>query len=188
MITGGREASMVLPGQSLLVHEGESAVSDAVTTDQEGPAVSVRRPPDGDPTQHGRLETIARDAMNAHGIGPDATLTLLNVSENATYAVDDPATSERTVLRVHRPGYHTRTAIESELAWTAALRAEHVVSTPEALPALDGTLVAVGRHPDGEQRHAVRFAWVPGQEPAGLRLLDDFRALGAITARLHAHA
>lgn len=163
-------------------------MSDAVTTGQDDPAVPVRRPPDGDPARHARLEAIARDALRAHGIDADATLTLLNVSENATYTVDDPATGERSVLRLHRPGYHSRTAIDSELAWIAALRAGHVVSTPEVLPTAEGELVAVGRHPDGERRHAVRFAWVPGQQPAGVRLVDDFRALGAITARLHAHA
>jgi Ser/Thr protein kinase RdoA (MazF antagonist) len=152
--------------------------------------VPGQRPPDGDPARHDVLEAIARDALRSHGIGPDATLTLLNVSENATYAVDDPATGERCVLRVHRPGYHSRRAIESELAWIAALRAEHVVSTPEVLPTREGDLVCIGRDLErgGEQRHVVRFAWVPGQEPAGLRLVDDFRALGAVTARLHAHA
>ena len=147
-----------------------------------------RRPPDGDPAQHTRLEAIARDALRAHGIGPDASVTLLNVSENATYAVDDPVLGQRSVLRVHRPGYHTRTSIESELAWIAALREEHVVAVPELLPTLCGDHVTVGTHPDGEQRHAVRFAWELGQEPAGVRLVDDFRALGVISARLHEHA
>jgi Ser/Thr protein kinase RdoA (MazF antagonist) len=151
-------------------------------------AAPERRPPDGDPSRHTRLEVIARDALRGHGVGPDATLTLLNVSENATFAVDDPASGERTVLRVHRPGYHSRTAIESELAWITALRAQGLVSTPQVLPALDGDLVGVGRHPDGEQRQAVRFAWVPGHEPCGVGLVDDFRALGVIAARLHEHA
>ena len=163
-------------------------MSDAVTTGHDGPAMPSQRPPDGDPAQHARLEAIARDALRAHGVGPDAALTLLNISENATYAVDDPPNGERSVLRVHRPGYHTPTAIESELAWIAALREERVVAAPEVLPSLGGDLVTVGTHPDGEQRHAVRYAWVPGQEPAGVRLVDDFRALGAITARLHEHA
>jgi Ser/Thr protein kinase RdoA (MazF antagonist) len=135
-----------------------------------------------------RLEVIARDALRLHGIGPDAVLMLLGVSENATYAVDDPATGVRSVLRVHRPGYHSRTAIESELAWISAVRADRVVVTPEVLPASDGALVVVGRHPDGERRHVVRFAWVPGREPAGLRLVEDFRVLGGMAARLHTHA
>lgn len=146
------------------------------------------RTPDGDPALRHRHEAVARDALRHHGVGPDAVLTLLNISENVTYAVDDPATGGRSVLRVHRPGYHSRAAIESELAWVTALRAEGVVRTPEVLPATDGSLVVTGRHPDGEQRHAVRFAWVAGTEPAGERLVEDFAELGAITARLHRHA
>lgn len=145
------------------------------------------RTPDGDPSRHPRLAAIARSVLPAYGLDPGAGLRLLNVSENATFAVDDPVTG-RSVLRVHRPGYHSRAAIESELAWIAALRADGVVDTPAPLPTLDGRGVCVGRHPDGERRHVVRFAWVPGEEPAGVRLADDFHALGAITARLHAHA
>ena len=151
-------------------------------------------------TRSERLELIARDALRAHGIGPDARLTLLNISENATFAVDDPADPAdpidpadpagggRSVLRVHRPGYHSAAAIGSELDWIAALRAEGVVSTPPVLATASGDRVVTGRHPDGEARHTVRFAWAPGDEPRGARLVDDFRALGAITARLHLHA
>ncbi len=135
-----------------------------------------------------RLETIARDALHAYGIGADAELTLLNISENATYRVDDPVCGGRSVLRVHRPGYHSAAAIRSELAWIQALRADRVVRTPAVLPAQDGALVVSGADRSGEQRHAVRFAWVDGVEPEGERLVDDFRALGAITARLHRHA
>jgi Ser/Thr protein kinase RdoA (MazF antagonist) len=143
------------------------------------------------------LEAFARAALPAHGLPPDAPLTLLNVSENATFAVDDPASGARSVLRVHRTGYHARAAIESELAWIAALRADDVVSTPPVLAALDGSRVVTVR-PDenaapgdaaaGEERHVVRFAWVDGEEPAGERLGEDFRRLGEVTARLHAHA
>jgi Ser/Thr protein kinase RdoA (MazF antagonist) len=134
-----------------------------------------------------RLEAFARDALGAYGVGPDATLTLLNISENATYRVDDPATG-RTVLRVHRPGYHTREAIHSELAWVRALREDAVVRTPRVVPALDDSDLVVGRHEDGETRYAVMFEWVPGTEPPQDRLVEDFEELGAIAARLHGHA
>jgi Ser/Thr protein kinase RdoA (MazF antagonist) len=134
-----------------------------------------------------RLELIARDALAAYGLPEQTGLTLLNISENATFRVDDPDTGERSVLRVHRPGYHSLEAIRSELAWVQALRADGVVSTPAVLSALDGSLVAAGRHVDGERRHVVRFAWVDGVEPGGARLVDDFRVLGAIAARLHRH-
>ncbi len=56
-----------------------------------------------------RLDPVARRALVEYGVPPDAELTLLNVSENATFAVDDPATGRRTVLRVHRHGYHDAT-------------------------------------------------------------------------------
>jgi len=134
------------------------------------------------------LESFARAALPAHGLPPDAPLTLLNVSENATFAVDDPASGTRSVLRVHRTGYHAKAAIESELAWIAALRADGVVSTPPVLAALDGSHVVTVRTDEDEERHVVRFAWVDGEEPAGERLGEDFRRLGEVTARLHAHA
>lgn len=135
-----------------------------------------------------RLEQVARDALQAYGIGPRADLTLLNISENATYRVDDPGRDHPTVLRVNRPGYHTKAAIESELAWVKALRGEDVVRTPEVVRALDGEEIVIGRHDDGEQRHAVMFTWIEGTEPAEDRLVEDFVELGAITARLHVHA
>ncbi len=143
---------------------------------------------DVDATGLARLEAIARDACRHYGIGADAELVLLNISENATYQVEDPVTGRRTVLRVNRPGYHSRQAIESELAWVRALRADDIVRTAHVIHAQDDSRVVVGRHPDGEQRHAVMFEWVPGVEPPEDRLVEDFEHLGAITARLHRHA
>jgi Ser/Thr protein kinase RdoA (MazF antagonist) len=134
------------------------------------------------------LESLARQALCAFGAPPDADLTLVSLSENAVFAVDDPVTGTRSALRLHRPGYHSRRAIESELAWITALRRDGVVATPPVLPARDGSLVAAVPSGDGGSRFAVRFAWVPGVEPAGARLVEDFGTLGATAARLHAHA
>jgi Ser/Thr protein kinase RdoA (MazF antagonist) len=147
----------------------------------------VTRPPDGEPAQRRRLDLIASDALTCYPVPPGTTAALLTVSENATYAIEEPD-GARSVLRVHRPGYHSRAAIESELAWIQAVRADGVVRTPAVLPARDGAHVVTGRHPDGEWRHAVRFAWVEGDHPHSARLVDDFGELGAITARLHAHS
>jgi Ser/Thr protein kinase RdoA (MazF antagonist) len=135
-----------------------------------------------------KLEAMARAALGRYAVGPDATLTLLNISENATYRVDDPATGACSVLRVHRPDYHSRDDIESELTWVEALRENRIVRTPTVLPAVDGSRIVDGVHDDGESRHAVMFSWVPGIEPPEDRLVDDFAELGAITARLHLHA
>ena len=47
--------------------------------------------------------------------------TLINLSENHTFRIDLPR-GDRYILRVHRPGYQSPAAIDSELAWLAALR------------------------------------------------------------------
>ncbi|HTT52495.1 MAG TPA: phosphotransferase [Streptosporangiaceae bacterium] len=144
-----------------------------------------------------RVTRFAGRAARAYGCAPASTVRLLNVSENATYLVEDPGQGP-CILRVHRLGYHTQAEIESELAWMDALRAEAGVRTPRVLPAPDGQRVlalpdveeapdpAAGVEP-GSLRHCVRFEYLPGTEPAD----DDaahFAELGEITARMHRHA
>ena len=121
------------------------------------------------------------------GLSEQAEARLLNISENATFRIDDPASGRRIVVRVHRPAYHTPDEIASELAWIEALRAENIVATPAIVPVTSGAPVATFTH-EGETRHAVAFDWMEGDEPeAGAGLAAGFRDLGAISARLHAH-
>ncbi|MEM8754555.1 MAG: phosphotransferase [Pseudomonadota bacterium] len=92
------------------------------------------------------------------------------------------------ILRVHRPGYHTRAEIASELAWIGALRAEAVAPIPAPIPLSDGGWIA-GFEAAGEPRDVVAFEFMEGAEPTpDDDLSDGFRELGAISARLHAHA
>ena len=138
----------------------------------------------------GRVAGAARGALAAYNLGPDTAVTLLNVSENATFLVDDPGEG-RSVLRVHRLGYHSERAIASELAWTDALRAEAGVRTPRVLSAVDGRrIVTVPEAGAGAERHCVRFEFLPGAEPASDASDGPahFAELGEITARMHAHA
>jgi len=130
---------------------------------------------------------FARAALPAYELDPATQLSLLNVSENGTFRIDEPD-GGRSVLRVHRSGYHSIQAIRSELDWITALRADGVVTTPAYLPAPNGEVIVTSRLANGEERYVVRFAWVDGVEPTEDRLAQDFVQLGQITARLHAHA
>jgi len=140
-----------------------------------------------------RVRGCARDALAAYGGHPEASVELLNVSENATFLVSDPGAGP-SVLRVHRLGYHTEQEIASELAWMDALRAEAGVRTPRVLPAAGGRrVVTVRERGSSAVRHCVRFEFLPGAEPGGSG--DDpglttahFAELGEITARMHRHA
>ncbi len=135
-----------------------------------------------------KLEAGARGLLPAWGLSPEAGLRLLNISENATFRADDPATAAPIVIRVHRPGYHTRAEIASELAWIAALREAGTLTTPAVLDCAGGGQIAAFDL-DGTPREAVAFAFMPGDEPSPEEdLTAGFRELGAISARLHDHA
>lgn len=130
---------------------------------------------------------VAVAALARHGFAAPRP-RLINLSENATYLVDDPATGRTAVLRVHRPDYHPRRAIESELDWLTDLGATTPVTTPAVVPDRTGervTAVDVA----GATRHAVLFELLPGVAPdeAALRG-SDFETLGTITALMHRHA
>jgi len=62
------------------------------------------------------FEQFAHASLPLYALDPAAEVTLLNVSENGTFRIDDPKQG-RSVLRVHRTGYHAKEAIHSELAW-----------------------------------------------------------------------
>jgi Ser/Thr protein kinase RdoA (MazF antagonist) len=136
------------------------------------------------------LERVARCAQRAlgeFGCHPAASVRLLNVSENATYRAEDPGTGP-CILRVHRLGYHSEQEIASELAWMDALRSAAGVRTPRVLPAPDGRrIVTIADEATGQQRHCVRFEFLPGTEP-GEDSVAHFEELGEITARMHRHA
>lgn len=131
---------------------------------------------------------VAERALLNYDLAPSSSLRLLNLSENATYAVEDADTGERSILRVHRQNYHRRHEIESELDWLTALDRDSDVTVPTVLPTRDGQRVVTVDH-EGTERHVVHFAMVPGAEPDPETLtVDDFHTLGHITAALHDHA
>src|SRR5438046_492001 len=67
----------------------------------------------------GRIERAVQSSLHLWPVPANAVARLINVSENATFLVE--GTNYRSVLRVHRPGYHSRKGIQQELAWSTAL-------------------------------------------------------------------
>lgn len=135
-----------------------------------------------------RLQEFAIDAVAKFGYSLDSIISLINISENATFKVTDPSSGLKTILRIHRPFYHNKQAIQSELDWVQSLRDVQLVRTPSILPSGSGEQVILAQDSTGEQRHAVMFEFMPGMEPTEDRLVADFETLGAITARLHNQA
>jgi Ser/Thr protein kinase RdoA (MazF antagonist) len=138
--------------------------------------------------QRAVLEEVALAALRLYDIGGSPGVRLLNLSENATYAVE--GADRRYALRVHRDGYHSAAAIASELAWLVALREAGVVTTPRPIWTRDGNCIAHVGHPHlPRPRAVVLFDWETGAEPSiNDDLIQPFEQLGAVTARMHAHA
>ncbi|MBL8845927.1 MAG: phosphotransferase [Hyphomicrobium zavarzinii] len=133
------------------------------------------------------LDKLAAQSLRRFALPPDTTPTLINISENATYRLDDPATGNRWALRIHREGYHSPTAIASELAWLSALKEASAAAVPAPIAGRDGELiqsVAIDGLPS--PRNVVLFAWEAGQEPAP-NDIAGFERLGETAAHMHGH-
>ena len=132
-------------------------------------------------------DPYAQAALDPFGFSAQARLSLLSLSENATYRIDDPQDGRTAVLRVHRTGYHPPGAVASELAWLQALRRDEGLLTPAVFAAPDGReVVDVTIGP--LTRQTVLFEWLDGTEPPEEDLADKFELLGEICARMHRHS
>ena len=134
------------------------------------------------------VDRLANASLPLWPVPEGAAARLINVSENATYLVE--AERFRSILRIHRPAYHSRRGIEQELAWSRALAEDGMVLTPPPIPGVNGELVQEG-HVDGlpEPRLMVMFAFAPGRQPdENDDLVAPFERLGAISARTHIHS
>ncbi len=139
--------------------------------------------------RHAALRAIGLRAAGHYDIAPVQSLALVNISENATFRLDT-IDGQSFALRVHRPGYHSLAAINSELAWLMALRRDGVAITPVPVPGRDGLLVQHVPGTSGEEpRRVVLSQWESGREPL---ISDDlfahFATLGETAARMHIHA
>ncbi len=135
------------------------------------------------------LDRVVGAALAEYGFSPQVTYKLINVSENSTYRIDDPATGRTAALRVHRPNYHSRQEIESELMWIDALREANSVNTPAPIAGRDGGRVrTIKVEGDGPARHVSLFGWLAGSAPsADADLTPNFGILGGLAAKMHLH-
>lgn len=131
---------------------------------------------------------LAAAVADHWGLPEGARITLLAVSENATFRVDAPD-GARLVLRVQRPGYVAgAAAVESELSWVEAIARDTDVTVPVALPGRDGARVLTVPAPGGSVALVVAFPFVEGEVLEDVAdPLDWFATIGRTTARLHRH-
>jgi Ser/Thr protein kinase RdoA (MazF antagonist) len=126
---------------------------------------------------------LIEQAVRRYDLPVGSKAQLVSRSENELYKVEAPS-GESWALRLQRPGYQSRNALASELVWLKALRDDGVLATPVPVAGINGEWVQ-----DVEGRSIVLFRWQPGRTPLVVEdLRQPIQALGAITARMHAHS
>jgi Ser/Thr protein kinase RdoA (MazF antagonist) len=149
------------------------------------------------------LRRLAVQALDSYPL-VDPTMRFITHGENTTFMVDasipvnrsrrGPLEPRRFLVRVHRPRRHGRqidsvAAIQSELDWLQALRADTDLAVPEPQPALDGSLVITVSADDvAEPRCCSLLRWMAGRCHTASPRPVHLRRLGGAMARLHNHA
>lgn len=129
----------------------------------------------------------AGEALSGWGLG-NAGTALLSLSENATYLVEPEGSGRKYVLRLHRPGFRTKSQIKSEIAWLDSLSHYDDISIAGAIPAGDGSALRSFEGPEGTVQHAVLFTFIDGREPESFGLSSTMSLVGKVAAHLHHHA
>ncbi|PLT32686.1 phosphotransferase enzyme family protein [Bacillus sp. V5-8f] len=138
-----------------------------------------------------KFNSIAKKAVNHFSFLIPYHIDLLNYSENATYIIKNPKdTSEKYILRVGRPGYHTKTEVESELQWLQSIDQHSELKVSLPIFGDNGEYVQVVEH-DHEEFYCTLFTFLEGNAPEEdneSTLIQQFERLGTITAQLHEHS
>ena len=134
------------------------------------------------------LDRVAEAALQRWGIDGTSPISLINLSENATYFVDTPG-GDGLVLRIGRPDYNSAAEVASELMWVEALAVAGAVQTPPVIRARGGvTAVAITVPELPGSRACAMFGRVAGTAPDEHgELVEPFRVLGGLAARIHTH-
>jgi Ser/Thr protein kinase RdoA (MazF antagonist) len=141
-----------------------------------------------------QMQALALAALNRWNLAV-THLSPIKVRENAVFRID-LAGGGRAVLRVHRLGYHSDSALESEFAWLRALESAGI-QVPRVIRsrnARDFELVETGGAERARQIDV--FEWIDGRQLGSIEsgiageetaIAAQYESIGAIAARMHNH-
>lgn len=135
------------------------------------------------------FDQIATDALEKYGWQDTDESKLIVLSENATYMVKNKNTGEKDgVLRISRPGYHTKSELNSEMKWLRQINEYTPLVVANPIKGVDGKNIQVVKGSDGEDYFCVICEYLPGKAPDEnneAKMVKQFSYLGETTAYLH---
>lgn len=135
-----------------------------------------------------KYEEVALKAIDAYSFLNDFEVQLLSYTENAVYLIKN-SDGHNFVLRVCRPGYHTKPEIESEINWINSLDKHSPVEVATPIAASDGDFVQTIKFSDDKNSyHCILFTYLKGEMLSNYKdseLQKHFLNIGEITAHFH---
>lgn len=133
------------------------------------------------------INKISKNALDLYPLSSQATIKLINFSENITYLVEDAEKNKRMILRISRPGYHTKEELDSELIWMDMLKRNAHIAMPAPIAGKDGRFVQTLFTEQSMQVYqCVLFTFLEGDSPDEQDNLPPlFQKVGEVTAELH---
>lgn len=114
-------------------------------------------------------------------------ITHLATHSNVLYRVDADH-GRQMVLRVGTPTANSRSNIQYEVDWLAALNRDTDLDLVSPIATASGSMVSDVYDPEaGVDRHCVLFTWVPGGPLADGAGDVGYRLMGRLLAQLHNH-
>lgn len=139
-----------------------------------------------------KFNRVAAKAKESFSVLTSSAIQLLNYSENATYLATNEEKQEKYILRVCRPNYHTKSEIESEMAWIKSIHESSPIEVSLPIVGDNGEYIQQVKLEDDPQEYCCSlFTFLKGEAPDENKeseLIRQFENLGEITAQLHEHS
>lgn len=133
-----------------------------------------------------RLKPLAEEVLSRYPFEV-RKITHLATHSNVLYRVDANH-GRQMVLRVGSPTSNSRSNIQYEVDWLAALNKDTDLDLVSPIPTAGGRMVSDVYDPDADvARHCVLFTWVPGEPLAEGAGDVGYRLMGRLLAQLHLH-
>lgn len=139
------------------------------------------------------FDSLARDALKKYGLEHTCRARLLQISENVTYVVENrESLAKKGVIRISRPGYHSREELKAELLWLREIKNYTPLVVADPIRGHDGSFIqAISSHMVSSPYTCIMYEFLEGDAPNendATQLVKQFMDLGETTAYLHRQA
>jgi Ser/Thr protein kinase RdoA (MazF antagonist) len=131
-----------------------------------------------------RLRAMAQVALGLYPLKVE-DCRFLSHGENATFRVTANG-GKRFLLRIHRNGYHTHSAILEELRWLQELSGDSILIVPKPIPSKRGQLLeSIQTRAVGAARPCSVLEWIDGRFINKSLNRSHLDSVGKLLGRLH---